>query len=52
MPGQDECDHAGSVWRVHILSLGTLHEPGNWECTRCGQQWDDHPALQRIRQHA
>ena len=44
-----ECDHAGTVWRVHVIGLESLHEPGTWECTRCGAQWDQHPVVARIQ---
>ena len=42
------CSHAGTVWRVHVIGLHGMHEPGDWECTRCGAQWDQHPVLARI----
>ena len=43
------CDHAGSVWKIHVVGLERLYEPGTWECTRCGDQWDEHPVIARIR---
>lgn len=48
--GNGQCDHAGTVWRIHVIGLEGLHEPGTWECTRCGDQWDQHPVISRIRQ--
>lgn len=44
-----ECDHAGTVWKIHVVGLERLHEPGTWECTRCGDQWDEHPVIARLR---
>lgn len=43
------CDHAGSVWKIHVVGFDRLYEPGTWECTRCGCQWDEHPVITRIR---
>lgn len=44
-----ECDHAGTVWKIHVVGLERLYEPGTWECTRCGDQWDEHPVIARLR---
>lgn len=44
-----ECEHAGTVWKVHVVGIERPCEPGRWECTRCGKQWDEHPVIARLR---
>lgn len=38
------CAHSGTVWRIRVVTA-QVWDPqlGEWECTRCGQRWDEDP---------
>lgn len=44
-PHQRQCAHHGTVWRIQLVGAAQVLEPelGEWECTRYGARWDDHP---------
>lgn len=40
------CTHHGTIWRIQLVGAQVC-EPqlGDWECTRCGERWDEDPGL-------